>query len=180
MAAQIGIGLVAAIAIVVAANGALAARARMTSGAASSASRPREESFHVAQSSAATPAAAQPPAPVVAAGRTALQGGIIVERGDSVVVHFDTPVYRTRRRDKFEHVVRTTLPAVYGALADSALAALPMGELAAAGNLLTEIPASGVQLPPAQGWAITLWPGTRPGQDGPLVVRYRVSVAPAK
>jgi hypothetical protein len=33
-----------------------------------------------------------------------------------------------------------------------------------------------VRLPARYGWAIRLWPGVRPGQDGPLVVTYRVSV----
>lgn len=126
---------------------------------------------------AALPALHALPASTLAAGPTDLGEGRSAERdGDRVLVHFDTPVFRTRRRDKFEQTVRSTLPRVYGALADSALAELPIGELAATGDLLTELPARGIALPAQQGTVLTLWPLTRPGQDGPLVVGYRVSV----
>ena len=76
-----------------------------------------------------------------------------------------------------KHVVHLTLPEVYGALADSALAALPEGQLGEAGDLLTELPRRGVTLPAQDGWVLTLWPTTRPGQDGPLVTSYRVTAS---
>src|SRR5688572_23744510 len=67
---------------------------------------------------------------MVAEGRTALGGGMVAVRsGDTVTVHFDQPGTRTRRADKFERVLRTTLPVVYGPLAEAALAALPDGQL---------------------------------------------------
>ena len=114
----------------------------------------------------------------MAEGRTALTEGVVAVRtGDTVAVHFDTPLARTRRADKFERIVRETLPRVYGAVADSALAALPAGRLAAAGDLLHDLPTRGVRLPTADGATLALWPETRPGRDGPLVVTYRATVA---
>lgn len=201
VAAQLGVAGVVLVTLLVMGNGAYAARARMTATtpaaapATDSAHASHEESFGVAQAGAAQPNApaevvATPPAPaategttaiVVAEGRTALRDGMSVERsGDSVTVHFDTPVYRTRRRDKLEQVVRATLPAVYGGIADGALAQVPAGTLASGGDLLTEIPVRGIRLPASEGWTLTLWPGTRPGHDGPLVVRYRVTALRAQ
>jgi hypothetical protein len=114
--------------------------------------------------------------PVLLAGRTELADSMYaINTADSISVHFDTQDLRTRRRDKFEHVVRTTLPAVYGARADSLLATIPEGQLAVGGDLLGELPTRGITLPARDGWAVTLWPGTRPGRDGPLVVSYRVT-----
>ena len=130
----------------------------------------------------ATPAVAPaiagaPLAIVVAAGRTALADSMVVERtGNEATVHFDTQAARTRRRDKFEHVVRQTLPAVYGPRADSILAAIPEGALVTGGDLLHELTARGVHLELHDGWSLELWPETRPGRDGPLVVRYRTRV----
>ncbi|HEX6534387.1 MAG TPA: hypothetical protein VF041_07310 [Gemmatimonadaceae bacterium] len=128
--------------------------------------------------SAAPGVAAAAPRPVVAEGRTELHGGIYAERvGDTVTVHFDTQLDRTRRPPKFERIVRATLPVVYGAPADSALAALPEGAIAQAGDLLTELPVRGVRVPLAGGWTLTVLPQTRPGEDGPLVIAYRATVA---
>lgn len=129
------------------------------------------------------PAAAPvPPAragrgPIVAEGRTALGEGVVAVRvGDTVAVHFDTPLARTRRHDKFERIVRATLPAVFGALADSALRAVPPGTLSRGADLLTELPTRGVHLPTTGGATLALWPATRPGRDGPLVVAYRATL----
>jgi hypothetical protein len=65
---------------------------------------------------------------------------------------------------------------VYGARADSLLAGVPEGGLVD-GDLLTELPARGLRVALADGWALRVWPETRPGRDGPLVVRYRTVVA---
>ncbi|HEU4640874.1 MAG TPA: hypothetical protein VFS44_00375 [Gemmatimonadaceae bacterium] len=117
------------------------------------------------------------PAPVVAEGRTALRDGMFAVRaGDTVTVHFDTPLARTRRPLKFERIVRTTLPMVFGAAADSALSPLRDGAIAEAGELLSELPSRGVRLPTVGGWTLALYPETRPGEDGPLVISYRVAV----
>lgn len=128
---------------------------------------------------AVTPALAVPRlAPAVAEGRTELGDSIFALREGSIVtVHFDTPMGRTRRRDKFESMVRSTLPRIYGAAADSALAALPVGALTGAGDLLTELPANGIRLALSNGATLSIWPRTRPGRDGPLVVAYRAIVS---
>jgi hypothetical protein len=126
----------------------------------------------------APPAVLQPPfSPIVPEGRSNLPDSLIAERGgDSVIVDFDTPATRTRRRDKFESIVRRTLPMVYGAQVDSVLRTIPEGEIAGGADLLHELPQRGVHIRVAQGWTLDLWPETRPGQDGPLVVSYRARV----
>ena len=136
----------------------------------------------VAPGSVARPTAAAPAiAPIVAEGRSTLRApAVAVRAGDVVTVQFDAPETRTRRADKFESIVRVTLPEIYGAAADSALAHVPAGALVSASELVTELPTRGVRLPvgaPAAG-AIMLWPETRPGRDGPLVVNYRVTIVP--
>ena len=117
-------------------------------------------------------------APLIAEGRTDLGDGLFAVRdGNSVTVHFDTPETRTRRRDKFEHIVRTTLPRVFGALADSVLDHLPSGEVVPPPEMPADLTGRGIRLALPDGRAITLWPETRPGRDGPLVVSYRASIA---
>lgn len=125
------------------------------------------------------PTAAPTPAPVssvailISEGRTDLTESLIAERaGDSLVVDFDTPATRTRRRDKFEAVVRQTLPMIYGAPVDSVLRTIPAGGLVGDAELLTDLPKRGIHLPLGDGSTLHLWPETRPGQDGPLVVTY--------
>ena len=111
-------------------------------------------------------------------GQSSLPDSVVAIRGDSeVVVSFDLMMIRTRRAQKFEQFVRSTLPQIYGRAATDALSKIPDGGLAAQGELLDELPKKGMRIPGA-GWTIRLFPETRPGQDGPLVVRYRVSVAP--
>ena len=126
------------------------------------------------------PAAISHAAPLtlaIPAGRTELADSMFAERvGDEATVHFDTQVARTRRRDKFERVIRATLPALYGARADSVLARIPDGTLVTGGDLLGELTARGVRVALGDGWTLELWPETRAGRDGPLVVRYRTRV----
>jgi hypothetical protein len=106
-----------------------------------------------------------------------LKDSVLAERaGDSVIVDFDVTMMRTRRRDKFERIMRETLPAVYGARVDSVLAAIPEGSLIGEGDLLTELPLRGIHLPLGTAYQLILWPETRPGRDGPLVVSYRARV----
>ena len=117
---------------------------------------------------------AKPLLPVIAPGTTALDGGLIAVRSDSdVTLLFDQPMARTRIPEKFERFVRATLPALYGAAVDSVLRRIPDGALAEQGDLLTELPQRGMRIMSA-GWRLTVYPATRPGQDGPLVVRYRI------
>jgi hypothetical protein len=117
--------------------------------------------------------------PVVPAGQSDLESGVTAVRGDTdVVVAFDTPMMRTRRPEKFEQFVRTTLPLVYGSAVRNVLARIPDGTISGQGELLTELPKRGVRIPLDGAWSIRLYPETRPGQDGPLVIRYRVTVVP--
>jgi len=123
---------------------------------------------------AVTPA---PVSPVVPQGQSTLPDSLVATRADSVItVSFDRTMIRTRNPWKFERLVRSTLPALYGPLADSALARIPEGGLVRQGDLINELPTRGMRIPVAPGWTFTLFPITRPGQDGPLVTQYRVSV----
>src|SRR5262245_38791387 len=135
-----------------------------------------ERTFSVAQaSSRARDVAAF--TPVIPEGRSELGDSVFAMRqGTNLAVHFDTPLGRTRRRDKFEHIVRATLPKVLGAAADSVLAHLPEGSMAS-GDLVSELTQRGIRLPAHDGYTVVVWPETRPGQDGPLVVSYRLTVA---
>jgi hypothetical protein len=122
-----------------------------------------------------------PPAAELAAtigeGRTSFRDGIVAERrGDEVTVHFDTPATRTRRPEKFEGILRATLPLIYGARVDSALVAMPAGTLVPTHGLTTDLPTQGLYVPVPGGPTLRIWPETRPGENGPLVVRYRVLV----
>lgn len=153
-----------------------------------------------ADTTAATPAATpnvvpqpQPPvaqqgitshppfAPVIAAGQSTLADSATATRTDSVVVvSFDTPALRTRMPEKFEVFLRTTLRRVYGAAIDSSLAKIPQGGLVGQGNLLYDLPTRGIHIPVSPTWKLDVFPEIRPGQDGPLVVRYRASLSPVQ
>lgn len=114
---------------------------------------------------------------VLPQGRTELPDSLFATRsGDTVVVHFDTSPARTRRADKFDRIVRQTLHAVYGTVADTLLATVPEGHLAAPDELLSSLPSRGIHLATADGRKVALWPQTRPGRDGLLVVAYRTMV----
>ena len=118
-----------------------------------------------------------PFAPIVPQGQSSLPDGPTAVRADSLVtVSFDAPMTRTRIPEKFERLVRSTLPAVYGRSIDSVLSKIPEGGIARQGDLVSELPTRGVRIPVNAEWTIALYPETRPGHDGPLVVRYRVSV----
>jgi hypothetical protein len=114
--------------------------------------------------------------PIIAVGETRLADSVRAVRGDTgVTVFFDLSMIRTRRSDKFERFLRSTLPEIYGPSLDSLLTLIPQGAIARQGDLLTELPIKGVKLALANGWKLTVWPEIRPGYDGPLVVRYRVT-----
>lgn len=120
-----------------------------------------------------------PIAPVLPMGSSDLPDGVTAMRGDSdVIVSFDLTMVRTRRADKFEQFVRNSLPVIYGRGVKDLLARIPYGGLASQGELLTELPRRGMRIPVTGEWMIRLFPETRPGQDGPLVIRYRVAVVP--
>lgn len=122
-----------------------------------------------------------PISPVLPGGESPMADGLVAVRADSgVMLSFDTPLARTRIPEKFEQLVRRTLPEIYGRSVDSVLAKLPQGAIAKQGDLTTQLPIRGVRIPIGPAWMFMLYPETRPGQDGPLVVRYRVSVVPAQ
>ena len=115
--------------------------------------------------------------PIVPEGTTTLAGGMTATRHDSVVVlSFDFAGARTRVPERFERLVRTTLPSVYGATADSAIRAIPDGGIVRQGDLFTELSERGIRIPLSAGSAIALYPIARQGRDGPLVTQYRVTV----
>jgi hypothetical protein len=114
--------------------------------------------------------------PVVAEGKTELGEGLFVVRNGRVVtVVFDTKGKRTRRRDKFERVVRQTLPKVFGENAREALAQIPVGELMEPTAQVTELTERGLRFALEGGASLALFPETRPARDGPLVVSYRAT-----
>lgn len=147
------------------------------------AARPAATTTGVASGSVATTratATTAPFGPIIGDGETPIVAGAYAVRTDSAVsVFFDNPERRTRIPEKFENFVRETLPKVFGGAADSALAKLAPGGIAAQGNLLTELPIRGVRIPVNAAWDIMLYPATRPGRDGPLVIRYSAVVMPA-
>lgn len=114
--------------------------------------------------------------PIVAEGRTDLGDSVFADRsGNDVVVHFDNSTLRTRFEEKFERTVRMTVPRVFGADVRAALDAVAPGTLVR-GELLRELPVRGIQVPLASGQTFMLYPMTRPGETGPLVVAYRAFV----
>lgn len=126
------------------------------------------------------PSAGAPFGPVIAEGEASIAAGVTAVRTDSAVsVSFDNPERRTRIPEKFEAFVRETLPKVFGSTADSALAKLKAGGIASQGDLLMDLPIRGVRIPVNPAWDIMLYPATRPGRDGPLVIRYSAVVTPA-
>lgn len=115
--------------------------------------------------------------PSVAEGRTELGEGMFAERaGAQVTVHFDTDDLRTRFDEKFERIVRSTLPRVFGPDVRAALNDVPVGNFVRGGDLLHELPTRGIALPLTEGRTLTVWPVTRPGRDGPLVDSYRAAI----
>jgi hypothetical protein len=139
---------------------------------------PASHSSTVMTVASVTTAPAPELAVIIGEGRTELRDGMHATRSaDDVTIHFDTPAWRTRRPEKFESILRTTLPQIYGPRLDTALAAIPTGTLIPPQGLLTDLPHQGLYIPILGGPTLRVWPETRPGEDGPLVIRYRVLVA---
>jgi hypothetical protein len=128
---------------------------------------------------ASTPAPAPRPAlrPTIPEGRRELGDSMYaVREGASVSVHFDTETLRTRFDWKFEGVVRATLPLVYGETTRAALDSIPSGTLVRGGDMLADLPTRGFPIAVGEE-QLRVWPITRPGRDGPLVVGYRATAA---
>ena len=114
---------------------------------------------------------------VVVEGRTALSNGIFAVRaGDSVVVNFDSQGFRTRRADKFEETVRSTLPMIYGRGATAHLDTVPRGALVRSRDVIGELQSSGAGITLDNGTRILLRAVTRVGRDGPLAVAYVTTI----
>jgi hypothetical protein len=114
--------------------------------------------------------------PTIAEGRRELGDSMYaVREGPQVTVFFDTETMRTRFDWKFEGVVRATLPLVFGPEVSTALDSIPSGTLAR-GDLMNDLPQRGI---PIQMGTVTLrvWPVTRAGRDGPIVVAYRAAAS---
>jgi hypothetical protein len=113
--------------------------------------------------------------PAIPEGRRELGDGMVAERaGDTVMVHFDTELLRTRYDWKFEGIVRGTLPLMFGDLARMALDSIPHGELLDGMSLVGTVARTGLTIPMrGEAGAIKVWPVVRAGRDGPLVVGYR-------
>jgi hypothetical protein len=115
--------------------------------------------------------------PIIAEGRRELGDSMFaVREGPQVIVNFDTDSLRTRFDWKFEGVVRATLPIIYGQEAGAALDSIPQSYLAR-GGLLTDLPRRGIPLRVGPH-TLRVWPITREGRDGPLVVGYRAAPSP--
>jgi hypothetical protein len=115
--------------------------------------------------------------PVIPEGVTEHASGVRSTRtGDTVVVNFDTPMMRTRRPEKFEEIVRSTLVEVYGTPADSLLSGIPRGSLVQVQDLFADLPTRGLHINLPAGGALALWPQTRMREDGPLVIAYLATV----
>ena len=187
VAARVGIaasGVVVAISILIGAVMAIAPAAKSTEAREATQAGTVVQTASVTRPSAERVAPKAAPAPVVtlepkiAEGRRELAESVFaVREGQQVTVHFDTELLRTRYDWKFERVVRSTLPMVFGSAVRAALDSIPEGLLAAGGDLLTELPTRGIDLQIGEGQTLRVYPVTRPGQDGPLVVAYRASTS---
>jgi hypothetical protein len=152
---------------------------------------PAKKVAAVAQAPASEPPPAPTPVPAtqsrpqvvaqsaMADGRIALGDSVFAERaGSEVTVHFDNAIWRTRFEEKFERLVRNTLPALFGADAKAALDSVPPGQLVRGGDLIRDLPARGIPLAhPVDGQVLTIFPITRPGEAGPLVIAYRATLS---
>lgn len=168
------------IALLVAGLTAIATDARSFGRAPTATPTPTRDAAQPAPRVAAKPRAVAPAAvqPVIREGRKALGDSMYAERtGDSVSVIFDTEALRTRFDWKFEGVVRLTLPIVFGRDARTALDSIPSGRLVRGGDLLRELPTRGIPLALSLGRTLHVWPITRDGRDGPIIIGYRAASA---
>jgi len=118
--------------------------------------------------------------PSIAEGRRELGDSMFaVREGPQVTVNFDTETLRTRFDWKFEGVVRATLPLVFGPEAREALDSIPAGTFVRGGDLMNELPTRGIPLKIGEH-TLRVWPITRPGRDGPIVVAYRAAASAAR
>ncbi len=138
-----------------------------------------------ASDSAPAPATTTPQAPVVgktgfvlSEGQTQLTDSIYAIRaGDSVLVNFDRYGYRTRRSDKFEASLRTTLPLIYGRSVTTFIDSLLPGQLVTERDVIGALATSGMLVILDNGAEVRIRVLTRVGSDGPLAVGYLTTIA---
>ena len=142
----------------------------------------------------AVPPVATAPAPEVtpapAAPRPATRGGFVLvegqtqltdsiyalRAGDSVVVNFDRFGYRTRRPDKLESSLRTSLPLVYGRMATAFLDTLKQGDLVTNRDVVGALATNGMRVTLDNGAVVHIRVLTRVGRDGELAVGYLTTI----
>lgn len=113
--------------------------------------------------------------PTMAEGRRELGDSMYaIREGAQVTVHFDLETMRTRFDWKFEGIVRATLPLVFGEPTRVAMDSIPVGTWVRGGALLVDLPTRGIPLKVGDQ-ALRVWPVTREGRDGPLVIGYRAA-----
>ncbi len=113
--------------------------------------------------------------PTMAEGRRELGDSMYaIREGAQVTVHFDLETMRTRFDWKFEGIVRATLPLVFGEAVRVAMDSIPVGTWVRGGAMLVDLPARGIPLKLGDQ-SLRVWPVTREGRDGPLVIGYRAS-----
>ena len=124
------------------------------------------------------------PAPVVARpatragfvlveGRTQLTDSITATRtGDSVVVNFDAYGFRTRRSDKLENTLRTTLPLVFGKTATASVDTMSAGSLVTEHDVVGDLAKNGMRVKLDNGAIAHIRVLTRSVSDGPIAIGY--------
>jgi hypothetical protein len=173
--AVVGIGV--AIALVIGAWGVIAPESSAPDRSDSVSGSVTQVSLGAARVRAPTSPPAPTILPSIAEGRRELGDSMFaVREGPQVTVNFDTETLRTRFDWKFEDVVRATLPLVFGAGARTALDSIPAGTFVRGGQLMNELPTRGIPLKMGEH-TLRVWPITRPGRDGPIVVAYRAAAA---
>lgn len=147
----------------------------------------------VQQSAAATPApdtTTLPPAPVAAPvppvsragfvlveGRTQLTDSIYATRaGDSVVVNFDAYGFRTRRSDKIEQSLRTTLPLIFGRMATASIDTLHEGDFVTERDVIGTLARDGMRVKLDNGAVAHIRILTRVVSDGPIAIGYLTTI----
>jgi hypothetical protein len=129
------------------------------------------------------PVATKPAASVTHAGYVLVEGRsqltdsiFAVRTGDSVVVNFDAYGYRTRRSDKLEQSLRTTMPLVFGKSATAFIDTLADGGLVTNRDVIGELATSGMLVKLDNGTTARIRVLTRIVSDGPIAIGYLTTV----
>jgi hypothetical protein len=114
---------------------------------------------------------------VLVEGRTQLTDSIFAVRtGDSVVVNFDAYGYRTRRSDKLETSLRTTMPLVFGKSATAFIDTLADGGLVTTKDVVGDLATNGMRVKLDNGATARIRVLTRIVSDGPIAIGYLTTI----